>query len=152
MEQTLLVTRDFRSMLTVEKDKFKSVTFYYRDSVFILGHVNLINSRDLFFELLKNDNRYSLYLNILTKFKDVNYRTDGLVSEGNTYADLINIPIYFIVFPNKQYRKLNSIDKKSILKAFSSDINKDKAEQWLSDKNPAGGEAMLMSLVMYLNG
>jgi hypothetical protein len=102
--------------------------------------------------LLREDNKYSLYLNILTKFKDVNYRTDGLVSEGNTYADLINIPVYFIVFPNKQYKKLNSIDKKSILKAFSSDTNKEKAEQWLSDKNPAGGEDMLMNLIMYLNG
>ncbi|HEY1871938.1 MAG TPA: hypothetical protein VGG71_12825, partial [Chitinophagaceae bacterium] len=120
MEQTLLVTRDFRTMMTVEKDKFKSVTLFFGDSVFILEHVNLINSRDLFFELLRNDNKYSLYLNILTKFKDVNYRTDGLVSEGNSYADLINIPIYYIVFPNKQYKKLNSIDKKSILKAFSS--------------------------------
>lgn len=152
MEQTLLVTRDFRTMMTVEKDKFKSVTFFFKDSVFVLKHVNEINSRDLFFELLREDNKYSLYLNILTKFKDVNYRTNGLVSEGDTYADLINLPIYFIVFPNKQYKKLNSIDKKSILKAFSSDASKDKVEQWLSDKNSAGGESQLMNLIMYLNG
>ncbi len=152
MEQTLLVTRDFRTMMTVEKDKFKSVTFFYKDSVYLLKHVNEINSRDLFFELLRDDNNYSLYLNILTEFRDVNYRTNGLVSDGNSYSDLINHPIYFIVFPNKQHKKLNSIDKKSILKAFSSDNNKDKVEQWLSDKNPAGGEAMLMNLIMYLNG
>jgi hypothetical protein len=152
MDQTLLVTRDFRTMMTVEKDKFKSVTFYYKDSVFILKHVNDINPRDLFFELLKDDNKYSLYLNILTEFKDVNFRTNGLVSEGNSYSDLINHPIYFILFPNKQHKKLNAIDKKSILKAFSSDANKDKVEQWLSDKNPAGGEAMLMSLIVFLNG
>jgi hypothetical protein len=152
MEQTLLVTRDFRTMMTVEKDKFKSVTFFYKDSVFILKHIKEINSRDLFFELLRNDNKYSLYLNIVTEVKDVNYRTNGLVSEGNTYTELINHTIYYIVFPNKQNKKLNSIDRKSILKAFSSVTDKEKVEQWLSDKNPAGGEAQLMNLITYLNG
>ena len=152
MDQTLLVTKDFRTMLTVNKENFKSATFYLMDSVFILEHVDLINSRDLFLELLRDDNKYSLYKSIMTEFKDVNYHSNGLASEGDMFGKLVKHNIYYIVFPNKEYKKLNKIDKKSILKAFGSGGDKDKVENWLSGKKPDGGESQLWDLIAYLNG
>ncbi len=151
MNQTLLVTKDFKTMLTVNKENFKSATLFLMDSVYVLEHVDLINSRDLFFELLRDDNKYSLYKNILTEFKDVNYHSSGLVSEGNPYGTLVDHTIYYIVFPNKEYKKLNKIDKKSIQKAFSSGSDRDKVESWLSGKSANGGESLLWDLVIYLN-
>jgi hypothetical protein len=151
MDQTLLVTKDFRTMLTVNKENFKSATLFLMDSVYVLEHVDLINSRDLFLELLKDDNKYSLYKFILTEFKDVNYHSNGLVSEGDMFGKLVKHNIYYIVFPNKEYKKLNKIDKKSIQKAFSSGSDKDKVENWLSGKKPDGGEPLLWDLIAYLN-
>jgi hypothetical protein len=151
MNQTLLVTKDFKTMLTVEKKNFRSVTFFVMDSVFILEHVDLINSRDVFFELLRDDNKYSLYKDILTEIRDVNYRSSGLEAEGNTNGTLLDHNIYYIVFRNKEYKKLNKIDKKSIQKVFSSSSDKDKVEKWLSGKGIDGGESLLWDLVAYLN-
>jgi hypothetical protein len=152
MEQALLVTKDFRTMLTVDKKNFKSVTFFLADSVYTLEHVDLINSRDLFFELLRDDSKYSLYKNIVTEFKDVNYRSSGIVSEGNMYGMVVDHNVYYIVFGNKEYKKLNKIDKKSIEKAFSSGPDKDKVDTWLSGKSADGGEPLLWDLIVYLNG
>jgi len=151
-DQTLLVTKDFKTMLTVDKRNFRSVTFFLMDSVYVLEHVDLINTRDLFFELLRDDNKYSLYKNILTAFKDVNYRSSGLISEGNGYATLVDHVIYYIVFQNKEYKKLNKIDRKSIQKAFDTSVDKDRVERWLSGKSAEGGESLLWDLIAYLNG
>ncbi|MDP9042004.1 MAG: hypothetical protein M3N30_08475 [Bacteroidota bacterium] len=151
MHQTLLVTKDFRTMLTVDKKNFVSVTFFLDDSMYILEHIELINSRDVFFELIKDDNKYSLYKDILTEFRDVNYRSNGLASEGNTNGELVDHSIYYIVFRNKEYKKLNKIDKKSVQKAFTADANKDKVDSWLLSKSAAGGESLLVDLITYLN-
>jgi hypothetical protein len=151
MNQTLLVTKDFKTMLTVEKKNFISATLFLMDSVYVLEHVDLINSRDLFFELLRDDNKYSLYKDILTEFRDVSYRSSGLAAEGYTNATLVDHSIFYIVFRNKEYKKLNKIDKKSIQKAFSSSSDKDKVESWLSGKSIDGGESLLWDLIAYLN-
>ncbi|MDP9042505.1 MAG: hypothetical protein M3N30_11045, partial [Bacteroidota bacterium] len=147
MNQTLLVTKDFRTMLTVEKKNFVSVSFFLNDSMYVLEHLDLINSKDVFFELIKDDNKYSLYKDILTEFRDVNYRSNGLVAEGSTSGELVDHSIYYIVFRNKEYKKMNKIDKRSIQKAFTTDINKDKVENWLLSKSVAGGEPMLVDLI-----
>lgn len=152
MDQTLLVTKDFKTMLTVDKKNFKSVTFFLADSVYTLEHVDLINSRDLFFELIRDDSKYSLYKNIVTEFKDVNYKSSGIVSEGNMYGMIVDHNVYYIVFGNKEYKKLNKIDKKSIEKAFSSGPDRDRVESWLSRKTADGGEPLLWDLIIYLNG
>jgi hypothetical protein len=151
MDQALLVTKDFKTMMTVEKENFKSATFFVNDTVFILEHVPQINSRDLFFELIRDDNKYSLYKNILTEFKDVNYKSNGLTPEGNTYGKLVDHNIYYIVIHNKEYKKLNEIDKKSILKAFNSNSDKNKVEAWLADKSQVMNETLLWDLINYLN-
>jgi hypothetical protein len=152
MNQTLLVTKDFKTMLTVEKKNFKSVTFFLMDSVYVLEHVDLINSKDVFFELLRDDNKYSLYKDILTEFTDVNYRSSGLATEGRTNGTLVDHSIYYIVFQNKEYKKLNKIDKKSIQKAFNTSADRERVERWLSGKTADGGESLLWDLIAYLNG
>ena len=138
-------------MLTVDKENFISVTFFMMDSVFILEHVDLISSRDLFFEILRDDNKFSLYKHILTAFTDVNYHSNGLASGGNDYATLVDHTIYYIVFPNKEYKKLNKADLKSIQKAFKTSPDRDKVESWLTGKNETG-ESLLVDLILYLNG
>jgi hypothetical protein len=152
MNHTLLITRDFKSMLTVEKENFRSVTFFLMDSVFVLEHVEQINSRDLFFEILREDNKYSLYKYIMTAFSDVNYHSNGLQTGGNDYGELVDHTVYYIVFPNKEYKKLNKVDIKSIQKAFKSSSDGSKVESWLSGKGENGGESLLLDLIIYLNG
>ena len=152
MNHTLLVTKDFKSMLTVPKENFNSVTFYLMDSVYVLEHVDQINSRDLFFEILRDDNKYSLYKYIMTAFNDVNYHSNGLETGGNDYGTLVDHTVYYIVFPNKEYKKLNKVDVKSIQKAFKSSSDSNKVETWLTGKGEKGGESLLLDLIIYLNG
>ena len=152
MTQSLFITKDFKKMVEIDKREFKSVTFYWRDSVYILEHVNLINKSDFFIELVRDDNKYSLYKFIVTVFKDVNYHSSGLVKEGNDYGELTDHPVYYIVFPNKEYRTLKEINDKSVRRIFKLNPDSKKVEDWLSSKNKMSGENDIWDLVSFLNG
>ena len=152
MSQELLITRDFRNLTTVNKKDFKSVTFFWRDSIYILEHVDQINKQDFFIELVRDDSKYSLYKFILTAYKDVNYHSNGLVKGGNEYATLTNHLIYYILFPGREYKKLNEITKKSVEKAFKSEPESQKVGEWLSHKKSVLGEGDLLDLILFLNG
>jgi hypothetical protein len=152
MTQSLYITRDFKKMIEVDKREFKSVTFFWRDSVYILEHVNLINKSDFFIELTHDDNKYSLYKFIVTVFKDVNYHSSGLVTEGNDYGELTDHPVYYIVFPNKEYRTLKEINDKSVRRIFKLSPDSKKVENWLSSKNKMSDENDVWDLIIYLNG
>jgi hypothetical protein len=152
MTQSLFITKDFKRMIEVDKREFKSVTFFWRDSVYILEHVNLINKSDFFMELVRDNNKYSLYKFIVTVFKDISYHSSGLVKEGNDYGELTDHPVYYIVFPNKEYRTLKEINDKSVRRIFKLSPDSKKVEDWLSSKNKMSNENDIWDLVTYLNG
>jgi hypothetical protein len=152
MTQSLFITRDFKKMIEVDKREFKSVTFFWRDSVYILEHVNLINKSDFFIELVRDDTKYSLYKFIVTVFKDVSYHSSGLVTEGHDYGELTDHPVYYVVFPNKEYRTLKEIDEKSVRRIFKLNPDSKKVEDWLSSRHKMSGENDVWDLITYLNG
>jgi hypothetical protein len=151
LTQSLLITQDFRKIFEVDKSKFESVTFFVNDTIYIFEHVNTINKRDFFQELIRDDNKYSLYKFTLTTIKPVDYHSNGFVTEGNDYVEFLDNSIYYIVITNKEYRVLKRIDKKSIEKAFKLSNDGKKTADWLSAKNKINGENDLSDLVLYLN-
>jgi len=164
INQSLLLTKDYRKIYEVDKREFKSVTFFWHDSVYIFEHVYLINNKDFFEELVRDDHKYSLYKFINTLIKPVAWHTNGLVStetaegsngmvtEGKLYDQFVDIPVYYILMPNKEYRVLNEINEKSITRAFKLKADSEKVASWISrNKNRAFGEDFLLKLILFLN-
>jgi hypothetical protein len=151
--QNLLITEDYRSIYEVDKREFKAVTFYWHDSVYKMEHVYEINKRDFFFELIRDDNHFSLYKFIHTSIHPVSWHTNGLVSEGLLYDQYVDDPVYYVVFPDRSYKVLNKIDKKSILNIFQLDAVYGKVSDYLSDNKQANmrSEDFLCKLAIYLN-
>lgn len=152
LNQNLLVTVDYRKIYEVDKREVKSVTFYWHDSVYIFEHVFAINKKDFFLELIPNDGKYSLYKFIHTTIKPVNWHSNGLVTEEVLFDQYIDNPEYYIIFPDKDFRILNKINRKSIEKAFVLTKDSQKVDDWLrgKNKNPAG-EDLLWNLILGLN-
>ena len=152
LNQNLLVTEDYSKIYEVDKREVKSVTFYWRDSVYIFEHVFAINKKDFFLELIRNDRKYSLYKFIHTTIKPVNWHSNGLVTEGLLYDQFVDDPEYYILFPDKEYRILNKINIKSIEKAFILKKDSQKVADWLKGKNKTpAGEELLWNLILSLN-
>jgi hypothetical protein len=152
LSHKLLITEDYRKIYEVDKREFKSVTFYWHDSVYIFEHVYEINKKDFFQELIRDDNKYSLYKFIRTAIRPVNWHGNGLASEGRTYDQYTDNPVYYIVFPNREYRVLYVISKNSIERAFILNMDGKKVNEWLSVKNyKITGEDFLWKLILYLN-
>jgi hypothetical protein len=152
INQNLLLTEDYRKIYEVDRRDVKSVTFYWNDSVYIFEHVFAINKRDLFQELIRDDKKYSLYKFIHTTIKPVSWHSNGLQTEGELYDQYVDDPIYYIIFPDKEYRILNKIDRKSIEKAFILKKDNQKVNDWLKGKSYPTGEDLLWNLILSLNG
>jgi hypothetical protein len=152
INQNLLLTEDFMKIYEVDKREFKSVTFYWHDSVYLFEHVYLINNKDFFQELIRDDQKYSLYKFIHTTIKPVSWHTNGLVSEGRLYEQFVDIPVYYIILPDREYRVLNEVSKISIVRAFKLNTDSKKVSDWLSNnKTKTSGEVYLWKLILYLN-
>jgi len=164
IKQSLLLTEDYRKIYEVDKREFKSVTFFWHDSVYIFEHVYLINNRDFFEELVRDEHKYSLYKFINTLIKAVAWHTNGLVSEarvedangmvteGKLYDQFVDVPVYYIILPNKEYRVLNEINEKSITRAFKLNADSEKVASWISrNKARVFDEDFLWKLILFLN-
>jgi hypothetical protein len=152
LNQNLLLTQDYQKIYEVDKRDFKSVTFYWHDSVYIFEHVFAINKKDFFQEIIRDDKKYSLYKFIHTTIKPVNWHSNGLTTEGELYDQYVDDPVYYIIFPDKEYRILNKINRKSVEKAFNLKKDNQKVKIWLAGKNNnLTGEDLLWNLIINLN-
>jgi hypothetical protein len=152
LNQNLLLTKDYRKIYEVDRRDFKSVTFYWRDSVFIFEHVFAINKKDFFQELIRDDKKYSLYKFIHTTIKPVSWHNNGLTTEDLLYDQYVDDPVYYIIFPDKEYRILNKINRKTIEKAFILKKDSQKVNDWLKGRTYPTGEDILWKLILSLNG
>jgi hypothetical protein len=152
LNQNLLVTKDYRQIYEIDKRDVKSVTFYWHDSVYIFEHVFAINNNDFFQELIRDDRKYSLYKFVHTTIKPVSWHNDGLASEGLLYDQYFDNPVYYIIFPDKEYRVLNKLNRMSIEKAFSLKKDGQKVNPWLAEHNKySTDEELLWNLILSLN-
>lgn len=146
MSQTLWVTSDYNRYIEIDKKEFKSVTFYMGDSAFVFEHVYYIDNKHLFQVMIPSGKKYALFkltVPVLRKKELPN----GI--QYNTYIDVCR---YYVLFPNKDYRKIRSLSKKSILKIFTLLPEKEKVEDFLlAQGENISGESYLKNLVAYLN-
>jgi hypothetical protein len=147
MSQSLWVTSDYNRYVEIDKKEFKSVTFYLGDSSFVFEHVYYIDNRHLFQVIVPSGKKYALFkltVPVLRKKE---------LPNGIMYFTYIDVCRYYLLFPNKDYRKIRSLTRKSIMKIFTLLPEKDKVEDFLlaQGDNSSGGESYLKNLVAYLN-
>lgn len=139
-DQKLLATTDRQTQYRVNSKEFQSVTFYYAgQQTLTLEHVPAINDRDLFFRIIKTDDKYSLYYSLHAQVR------------GRTYVDSRE---YYIVFPFPDIHtaRLRIMDKRLIKKAFALSADEQKVETFLAqhtDEEPS--EYFLKELISYLD-
>jgi hypothetical protein len=138
--QKLLATSDKQMQYKVNSREFQSIIFYYAgQQTLILEHVPAINDKDVFFRIIRSDDKYSLYYSLHTEVR------------GRSYVDIRQ---YYIVFPFPDIHtaRLRIMDKRLIRKAFALSTDEQKVETFLSqhaDEEPS--EYFLKELVLYLN-
>jgi hypothetical protein len=137
--QRLLVTMDKKSEFIFDRREFLSVTFYMGISSFTFLHVPVINDKDLFYELVHSNRRYSLYESIRPK------------AWKNGYLDWNE---YYIVFPFPDVRvlKLTAPDKWVLDRAFELSSDKQRLDRYYAlHADEEQGEHFLKGLIEYLN-
>lgn len=138
--QKLLATPDRQMQYKINGREFQSITFYYSgDNTLILEHVPAINEKELFFRIIRSDDKYSLYF---TVHSDV---------RGRSYIDTREDYIVF-PFPDIHTVRLRIIDKRLIKKAFALNVDQQKVDAFLiQHADEQVSEYFLKELVRYLN-
>ncbi len=138
--QRLLATADRQIQYRINSREFESITFYYSgDNTLILEHVSAINDKDLFFRIIRSDDKYSLYYSLHAEVR------------GRSFVDARE---YYIVFPfpNIHTIRFRIMDKRLMKKAFALSPDQQKVETFLAqhaEEEPS--EYFLKELIRYLN-
>ena len=151
ISQNIFFTQDMKNVFELDKKEFKSFVLQWHDSVYAFEHVFAINNSDFFQVLVKTPDKYSLYKFIHTQIKKADYTNNGLSESGSKYDEYIDVPEYYVVFPNKEYRNFNSLKKNSIVKIFSLSPDLGKVNEFYSAHSRGSTEGNLKELIRLLN-
>ena len=150
INKKLLATQDNKTVVEVNDEEVQSFTLTYDDMMVIFQRMPLINDKDFFVPLVENENKYSLYKMIKTRFQKANYTTNGIFQSGKNYDEFIDEPEYYLVYPeNKEVKKLE-LTRKSVRETLKPEITK--IRSYFSDHSgEAFDETYLTGLVNFLN-
>ena len=148
----LLVSTDKKVMIDVDKTQLKSFTLTGPDGLEnYFTRVNAIDSNIFLIAVLENENGYSLYKSINTKFIAANYLNKGLVESGNDYDEYLDSYQYFITQPKGAgFKQIDVLKTKTIKAAFPNET--DKVNKFFKENVDADlNQVFLMSLLNNLN-
>ena len=94
----LLVTVDKQEIIEVYKDSIQSFKFSERGKIYEFEKVMAIQRYKFVQVLIKNDDNYSLYKSINTRFVPADYETNGLTESGNAYNEFVDANKYYIMY------------------------------------------------------
>jgi hypothetical protein len=144
----LLVTIDKQEIIEVYKDSIKSFKFSERGKVYAFEKVMSIQRYKFVQVLIKNNDNYSVYKSINTRFVPADYETNGLTESGNAYNEFVDANKYYIVYKDEVRPidlKFTSIKK--ALKENSSRVKDFYADHLMDEVD----ENYLTSIVDYLD-
>jgi len=112
------------SVMLADKDVIKSFTLFSpKGQMMTFEQVKEI-SKDLYLQVISSGSKYKIYKAIITKFTPSNYKTDGIVSSGNTYDEFIDEYAYFVLNLSANSLRALKIRKKDIKEVFAAEGNK----------------------------
>jgi hypothetical protein len=149
ISNALLVTRDKKEIIEVNKESIKSMNLEENGVSFYFEKQDQINPDRFVQILVKADSlKYSLYKNFNTKLKKSDYHTDGITESGKPYDEYVDEPAYFIFHRGEM--KPVTLKIKSIKNAVKDDTKK--LNNFYGDHNSEEiNENYLKKLVLYLN-
>jgi hypothetical protein len=144
----LLVTIDKQEIIEVYKDSIQAFTFKSQGEQYIFKKVPSIQ-RYKFVQVLIDDNdNYSVYKSINTRFVGADYNTNGLTESGRPYDEYVDASKYYIVYKGEiRPVDLKFPSIKRALKENSSRVKDFYADHLLDEVN----ENYLTSVVKFLN-
>lgn len=153
IDRSLLMTVDNKNVFEIDHREFKAIIFYVHDSAYLFKHIDFINDKDLFQILINSKDGYSLCKVMRTKLVKF-YSSIGLqparLSPLDKYEDII---MYYIFFPNRDYKKIFLLKKSAIARSFRLDPDGQKVSEYLDVIGKKElTESDLIQMINYLNG
>lgn len=150
LTNNVLVTQDKINIMSVAPIGINSFILEENGKQYIFEHVKAIDSTKFFLALAKNETRYSLYKEFITKFTEANFRSDGVIQTGSEENEYKDESQYYIVEQGNAAAKLISF-KPKVIKAVLEE-KKDKVDTYLRQhKDDAVDESFLIGLITYLD-
>lgn len=138
--QKLLASADKKMEYKVSSKEFESVTFYYKkDLALTIERVPAIDESGLFFEIIKNKDKYSLYYQLRSRIKN---------------GAVVSFWEYYILFPfpDSHVIRFKVLNKTMIKKAFRLSPDEKKVDTWFARNTESEGLTYsLKELIEYLN-
>jgi hypothetical protein len=94
----LLVTVDQNNIIEVYKDSIQSFKFKEHGTLYAFEKFPAIERYRFVQILIKDDEKFSLYKSLHTRFVGSDYQTNGLTETGNPYDEYVDIHKYYIVY------------------------------------------------------
>jgi hypothetical protein len=115
----LTMTRDFKSALSVDRDKVEFFTLF--DSVGNLHRFLRVYtiSDKLFCEAISLGDSYSIFKLTTTKFVKADYHSDGISSTGNNYDEYVDTESYYLMNVNDGVATKFDLKKKDLKQLFT---------------------------------
>ncbi|HTB24796.1 MAG TPA: hypothetical protein VK711_05470 [Puia sp.] len=154
IEHRLLITADYKNMFEIDRREFKAALFYFNDSAYVFKHIYFINDKDLFQILVNDETRYSLYKVVHTKLIKETFGINTISTPGNTAfrEKYVDMPEYYIFFPNREYRSIFTLKKGPIERIFELNPDSEKVNEFLKLTNSkVYDENELIQLILFLN-
>jgi hypothetical protein len=124
MTGDLFLTENLTSVMVGDKNSVKSfVLISPQDQRYTFERMLGI-SPDLYSQVLSAGPKYKLYKLIKTKFVPSNYKTDGIVTTGNTYDEYADESSYYVMNLTTTFFQPLILNKKSIRAIFATEGNK----------------------------
>ena len=146
----LLLTKDKRTAIEVDKDLVKSFTLYDNmNRPYTFERVPQIDNNHYVIVIASGD-KYKIYKAIKTNFVKSNYTTDGLTSSGNNYDEYVDDSSYYVYDVKTNTLQKIALKKKALKDGFTKDA--DKLNKFVSDhSSDTIDDFYLSSLGSYMN-
>ncbi|HXB28715.1 MAG TPA: hypothetical protein VNW49_02795, partial [Puia sp.] len=154
IEHKLLITADYKNIFEIDRREFKAALFYFNDSAYVFKHIYFINDKDLFQILVNDETRYSLYKVIHTKLIKETFGINAISTPGSTAfrEKYVDMPEYYIFFPNREYRSIFTLKKGPIERIFELNRDSEKVNEFLKmTTSKVYDENELIQLILFLN-
>jgi len=145
----LLLSKDKRSAIEVNRDIVKSFTLYDNSNVaYTFANVSQINPTH-YVEVLVSGDKYKIYKTIKTTFEKENFSSDGVMSQGHNYDLYTDESTYYVYEVKTNTLQPIALKKKSLKEAFAKDA--DKLNKYMSDNSGTIDDFYLTNLGEFMN-
>jgi hypothetical protein len=145
----LVITRDKKNYLTVDKEKVVAFALKTKDSCYLFMNVPLLNKSD-YFLLIGNGAKYSVYKLIKSRLVKSHDQSVGLGSSGINLNEYVDQQTYYKVDEMNRIAGQFELNRKSIRSSFTLEEKKVN-EYFIEHKSDEINDYFMRDFIAYLN-